>query len=297
MPPPRISARTMGVLRLVWIILAGTAAIWLVASYWSAIVARPLNLQALLLAFGLCLAAKVLAALQVRTALAWVNQQIDLKASFFAYSAADIAKYLPGGIWAVASRLVMYRQLGMGHGATVKSLALEQIWLAGAAGAVGAALYVVGRWNGIWTLAAACLGVAAWTGLVIASQYWLRRTAVPRPSDSSLLLAVQAALWLLAGAGFAVLEPDADPLLLAGAFCLAFSAGLLVPFAPGGVGVRETVALALLIPMVPTGEAARLLLISRGLWIVADVTFAVIALSLCRSSWKGQVALAEGNRR
>lgn len=287
----------MGILRLVWLVLAGAAALWLVASYWPAIVAEPVSGWALLLGFGLCLSAKVFSALQVRIALAWVGQPIDLKASFFAYSAADIAKYVPGGIWAIASRLVMYRQLGMGRGPTVKALALEQAWLAGAAAAVGAALYVGARWDGPWTLAAACLGVTGWTGLVIVSRYWLPPAAAGRTPGSGVLLATQGALWLLAGAGFAVLEPDADGLLLAGAFCLAFSAGLLVPFAPGGVGVRETVALALLVPMMSTGDAARLLLVSRGLWIVADVTFAVIALTLCRSSWKAAVAFAEGERR
>jgi hypothetical protein len=287
----------MGVLRLVWLILAGAAAIWLVASYWSAIVAHPLNRAALLLGFGLCLAAKIFAALQMRMALTWVGQRIDLKASFFAYSAADIAKYVPGGIWAIASRVIMYRQLGMSHGPTVKALALEQIWLAGAAAAVGGAMYVVGRWDGPWTLAAASLGVTGWTGLMMVSRYWLPPADAGRTPGSGVLLGVQAALWLLAGGGFAVLAPDADLVLLAGAFCLAFSAGLLVPFAPGGVGVRESVALALLIPMVSTGDAARLLLVSRGLWIVADATFAAIALTLCRSSWTADVTLAENERQ
>ena len=291
---PTIPSRITGFLRLAWLVLAGTAATWFVASNWPAFVAQPLNGWALLPAFGMCLGAKVFAALQVRIALACVDQPINLKASLFAYSAADIAKYVPGGVWAIASRVVMYRQLGMSRRLTATALALEQVWLAGAAAVVGAALYVVGRWDGSWTLAAACLVVAGWMGLVIVSRLWLPTAAGAGLTNAGVLLAVQAALWLLAGTGFAVLEPSADALMLAGAFCLAFSAGLLAPFAPGGVGVRETVAIALLIPMLTTADAARLLLLSRCLWIVADLTFAAIALPVCRSSWKREVALAGG---
>lgn len=294
---PTISSRTMAALRLVWLILAGAAAIWLVVSYWRAIVAQPLNGGTFALAFGLCLSAKIFSALQVRVALGWVHQPIELKASFFVYSAADIAKYVPGGVWAIASRLVMYRQLGMGRGATVKALALEQVWLAGAAAAVGAALYPAGRWDGSWPLAAGCLAAAGGVTFVIVTRFWLPTTSGGRLAGVGGVLAIQTALWLLAGTGFSVLEPEADVLLLAGAFCLAFSAGLLVPFAPGGVGIREVVAIALLVPMLSTGDAARLMLISRFLWIVADVTFAGIALPLFSSSWKRQVAAADGEQR
>ncbi|MCU0546365.1 MAG: UPF0104 family protein [Oscillatoriaceae cyanobacterium Prado104] len=71
---------------------------------------------------------------------------------------------------------------------------------------------------------------------------------------------------------------------LFGGFCFAFVAGLVVPGAPGGMGVFEATAIALLSDRFPVGVILSAVALYRIISIIADVSGAVLAkVSIGRS--------------
>src|SRR5215475_126697 len=70
----------------------------------------------------------------------------------------------------------------------------------------------------------------------------------------------------------------ADVLLIAaGAYALAWSVGfILIPF-PGGVGPRELALIAALAPVMPTGAAIVVAVISRLVMTIGDLAWAALA--------------------
>jgi glycosyltransferase 2 family protein len=86
-------------------------------------------------------------------------------------------------------------------------------------------------------------------------------------------------LWLLANAQAA--PGPVGVFKLVGAFAVAMTVGLFAVFAPSGLGVREAVLVAALLPLLgPTdgvGVALGIALASRMLFIVADVVMAGLA--------------------
>ncbi|AFR09482.1 hypothetical protein B005_0950 [Nocardiopsis alba ATCC BAA-2165] len=68
-----------------------------------------------------------------------------------------------------------------------------------------------------------------------------------------------------------------------GAYALAWTLGLLVVFAPAGLGVREVVLVVALAPVVDAGAALVVAVLSRLVMTVADVGWAGLSLALSRA--------------
>jgi uncharacterized membrane protein YbhN (UPF0104 family) len=67
-----------------------------------------------------------------------------------------------------------------------------------------------------------------------------------------------------------------------GAFTLSWAVGLLVVFAPGGIGVREAMLVVLMEQVMPTGAAVALATLGRVWWILGELFllfFSTTALS------------------
>ncbi len=272
-------------LTVIWVTASLLAIGWQVVAHWPRIAAEPVGVDVLLLSLASTLAAKFFSALQVRRSLLVAGVDVPERTCFFAYSMADLAKYIPGGVWGFVGRLALYRRLRIGVSAMAHALVIEQAWLVLGAAAVGSCLYGRGRWGEqSWLLGAVAAILLGWLGAML----MLQRLDAPGGRSGSLaaVAAIQAALWLCAAAGFSVLMP-AEPLASGGAFCIAFALGLLVPFAPSGIGVREASAALLLLPLVPVEAIMRALILSRGVWILADVIFTCVVCLLCRQAWSG----------
>ena len=275
-------ATVLGWLTPVWVVVSLAAIGWQVTLHWDEIATQPLRLELLAMSFVLTITAKVFSALQVRRSLRQAGIDIREGACFYAYSMADLAKYLPGGIWGFVGRIALYRALKLDAGTITRALVLEQMWLVGGAVSIGLLLLSFVELGTTLRLAAIA-AVFAWVAFLFLS----RRIATARSgrfAGLGWLVSVQAALWALAGAGFGVLLPS-EVIRASGAFCLAFAAGLLAPFAPSGIGVREAVVAGLVTPAIPVGDVLRALVLSRVVWIAADAAFAVAAFVTCRPAW------------
>lgn len=190
------------------------------------------------------------------------------------YLRTNVAKYLPGNVWHFFRRVRAAQERDVPLGAAVLSVVLEAVLMV-AAGSLLASLSFV-SW--LHSLPAAALLIAihprflnpVLARLAKAKARTFGRLAkgaaeVPpqvaaRLDQYPLLpLAGEAVFACLRGGGFllcvlSLYRPSWEQLpLIFAAFCIAWIAGLVVPGAPGGIGVFEATALGLLHGEVPAG--------------------------------------------
>lgn len=181
-------------------------------------------------------------------------------------------RYLPGGLWAPASRVVVVRGRMLDKFATVA--AENVIALCAALALGGLALTAAGR--PVWLVA-----VPALVAPTIGSRFLASRTRVAPervvPATAMYLgafaaYAVAAVLVQGAVSGFD------DSIEVAGAALVAWAVGLVVVIAPGGVGVREAAYVGLLAgTSLSDGDLAAAAVTLRVLTVFAEVGVLLVA--------------------
>jgi len=241
----------------------------------------------------------------VVNAVAWgvVLRQLGLRprwqALIAAYLATNLRKYLPGGVWHLAGRLQL---LCASDAPLLQPAATAQALVAVVldpllAAIAGLALVAAGGWQGGW-------GLACLAPLLLLRPRWLRqlllwlerrqaqRLGVEAPALAAAPPPVGAAWPALLGllafvlvrfAGFAccLLAFDLEHSLdwggwLAG-FVSAWVAGLVVPAAPGGLGVFEAVLLVRLGGALAPGPLLAVAISYRAVVSLADLLAALAA--------------------
>jgi len=189
---------------------------------------------------------------------------------------AQLGKYIPGSIWQYAGRAAVARSNGIPVGPVGVSLAVEFAAAAIAAGSMAA--FLVGWWGALILAAVAVLLAASGrpTRSRLPAHVTIRATLLYLP------------VWLLLGASFwlcargLVAAPDGDLALYMGTFAVAWLAGLLAIYAPGGLGVREAVLVALLHGRIGAADALVVAAASRLILILVDVLLAGVSTAVLR---------------
>jgi hypothetical protein len=267
----------------IWLVIVAGFVIW-------GLMTQPLSFLKLLASVGLwgalgalvlILAGKVLSILLVRSVLAGFGEDRGLAFAWYAYSMADIAKYLPGGIWGITGRLYILRQAGMPLWTAGRALLVETLILVAFSAGTGALVLVAAKLGWDWrALAIALFGMVLLAALV--------RLSIPRaaPTLVAHIVAGQAVAWACFGISFAVLaaQRPGELAILAGIFNVSFAAGTAAVFAPSGLGVREAV-----VGWFGTSELqasvrtlVEMAVIHRLIWIAADFMTLIPALFLRR---------------
>lgn len=195
---------------------------------------------------------------------------------------AQLGKYIPGSVWQYAGRAAVARAHGIPVRPVGISLPVEFVASGMAAGSMAA--FLLGWWG------AAVLAPLAL--LLIAAQQRAR------PLRPSALAAIRAMLlylpvWVLLGVSFwlcahALVSVSArDVAFYTGAFAVAWVAGLLAFYAPGGLGVREAVLVALLSSRIGAADALVIAAASRLILVIVDVGLAGAATMAMRRSRPG----------
>jgi hypothetical protein len=171
-------------------------------------------------------------------------------------------RYLPGGIWAPASRLAVAEGRAADR---LRTVAAENL------GALVAGLAIGG-------LGMALAGRPAWSPLVLvplAPVLLVRFNLLPaRVGGSGFIPTYLAAFAGYAGAAIlaqAAVSGWHDVALVAGAAGVAWAAGLVVVIAPSGLGVREVVYVGLLAGAFAKGEPAAGAVVLRLVTIAAEL--------------------------
>jgi hypothetical protein len=180
-------------------------------------------------------------------------------------------RYLPGGIWAPASRAVV-----------VRGTLLDKLTTVGAENVIGlcAALAVGG-------VALATAGDPRWLPLVlvlaapvVAARFAGRRTRItPRRALDAIwnYLAAFVAYVLAAVLVQTAVSGFDEPLAVAGAAALAWSAGLVVVIAPSGLAVREVVYVALVAGTFPEADLVAAAVVLRVVTVLAELAILLAA--------------------
>jgi glycosyltransferase 2 family protein len=190
------------------------------------------------------------------------NQSVSGGWSLRVYLKTNLAKYLPGNVWHFYGRVMAAKSIGIPLGAATLSVVLEPLLMAAAALMVT----LVGNQLDNWAMKVVSL-VVVLMGVhprVLNPIIHKLSRAKQKGNDTAEIDAVQLNRYPivpllgelgfvgLRGAGFllamlAVTTFDWQQIpLLIGAFSFSWLLGLVVPGAPGGVGVFEVTAIALL---------------------------------------------------
>jgi len=272
-----------------------------IAPHWTEIRARQFAWQAGPLVLGSLI---VLGTLTVFvgawiTSLRWCAAQITALDAAKVWFTANLARFLPGGVWQFASLAVMASRYGVSTAAATATVLLEQIVLL-ITGLAVVAVFTPAVLHASWWQGA--LVVAIILGIVILALprpggrlgRWLERY-VPSLKQVWSQLGAQHLLlfvvilivpWLMYGTAFRLL---AIGLLgsVAGswgfyiaAFTGSYLAGVIAVFAPAGLFVREAALIGVLTPVIGGGDAAILAVASR-IWLTAlEIVAGIIVLAL-----------------
>ncbi len=187
-------------------------------------------------------------------------------------------RFLPGGIWAPASRATVV------HGSMVEKVAAvggENLLALGAAVSIGGiAMAIAGP---VWWIV---LAPALLVPLLAARKLDGRIRVTPRRAMQGAANYLVAFLAYAAGAVIVqiAVSGSVDILLVAGAASLAWAAGLVVVIAPSGIGVRELVYVELMASSLPHAQLAAGAVALRLVSIAAEL---VVLLAAGRPTKRG----------
>ena len=181
-------------------------------------------------------------------------------------------RYLPGGIWAPVSRAAAVQGGAMD---SVSTVAAENVIALCASLAIGGTALGIVR-NPVWFLLVGVAGLP----LALAPLTAKRSRVDPDRALRTTVNDLVASAAYVTGAALvqrAVSGPH-DPVAVAGAAAVAWGAGLVVPFTPGGIGVREVVYIWLLTGYgFPRSELVGAAVLSRLVTIVVELVVLVLA--------------------
>jgi len=234
------------------------------------------------------------------------NQRLRLGKAAQIWCVSNLGRYLPGKVWSIAGLAVLAQRAGVaGWAAAASALVMQALAIGTGALVVGLAapgvaapvLQAVGISYEAAPILLAVAGVAVLVTLLVLTTQPLAAAANrlagpkfelrPLPLGSvaaaggatlASWIAYGMAFWFLARGLFGAGELTVQTAV--GVFAAGYIVGLLALFAPGGVGVRELVFLALLSPVLGSRGALALTVASRLLLTATEVTAALLTLGL-----------------
>ncbi len=231
---------------------------------------------------------------------------ISIGSASASYFVSQIAKYLPGGIWAIPGRMVIYELQGVQRASSVVSVLRETtaFYVGGAIVAFMGLVLGTPFSDEIRVLLALGLLVSIMI-IILTHTPWvwafLDKLRLPRGSqwesyrslDNGQLrlswlpraLLVSIAFWGLLGLPFQLLigavtgAPSTFSWFEAGAiFAAAWCVGFVVILVPAGLGVRESALTFMLAQALPLSDAINIALLARVWWVIAEGFWVVLGL-------------------
>lgn len=224
---------------------------------------------------------------------------ISLRESFYLYNFTQIAKYIPGSIWQFVGRAALLKTQGVEGRKIRNAMIYEIVWVTVSAGVLGL-LFVSANYRVFldrmieidWLPQSAprpAILVVAGVALTLALGLfvWLLRRrlasgiAALRPTPVLVLLLVIT--WFALGLSLWVTSPPfaagGIPILYTiGVYCLGYTIGFVVPFAPAGIGIREVIFTLGMSPYLALPDAVLLAGINRIVYIAIELLFFAIAI-------------------
>jgi glycosyltransferase 2 family protein len=305
--------RRLGIaVRIAVALTIGAGMVWSVVSQWPQVRATWLGLawESVVLSVLAAMAGMVANSMAWRAAAHDLEQRLSVPSALQICLVGQLGKYIPGSVWAYVLQMELGKRAGMSRARAfltamvalglgvvaalgVGLLSVPALWQAadasdsGYAESVKVALCIVAV---LFPIALVCAIPPVLTWLVQLALRILRRPPLQHRLSLRGVLAVVGwsvvgyalfgvHLWLLTNAQGA---PGVRGLLVCmGAFAIAMTAGMFAFLSPSGLGVREAVLVAALVPVLASaggvGAATGIALASRLIFTIADVLGAGIA--------------------
>ncbi|PSB05015.1 lysylphosphatidylglycerol synthase transmembrane domain-containing protein [Merismopedia glauca] len=243
----------------------------------------------LAIAFGFTLLAHIWSGLVWGKILRYFQQPLPYSWLLRVYLKTNIAKYLPGNIWHYYGRISAIQEAGGTLEVATFSVLLEPLLMAAAA--IIIALSGNNSVNRVWQILS-LLGVILAVHPRVLNPLMQLLAKFKGKADASLKLQSYPVLPLLGEMGFVGLRgtgfvfallaftaiiPSQIPQILSG-FSWAWLLGLIIPGAPGGIGVFEATAIAILQPLFSPGLLLSVVAIFRVVSLLAEVVAAGLAV-------------------
>jgi len=221
------------------------------------------------------------------------------------YAYTHLMRRLPGALWYLAGRAVIYRERGIGPGVTLAASGLEWLLLLVAAVSIYGGLGLSGPRS--WLLGLVMLtllvAVSVWALKALGSaqdrrwlpgfaRHWLGGlsvTAMPQSKDLALWVGLYAIAYVIGGLILFLLvhgvAPESSVTLTDAIRIWALTGGvgfLTSVIVPAGMGIRELTMTALLAPEVSTVAALLIALLLRMLFIVSDLVWGGLMWAIAR---------------
>ena len=246
------------------------------------------------------LACAALAAYYLVFVLGWMRiladwgQHISYPAALRAEMVSMLAKYVPGGVWTPAARVVAARRAGITDGALVTVSILVEAGISAVAGVI---VFVVSL---IWMdeVHAPIVPIVAFAVVVTAllhprvfcplASRVLRRFgqgSIPplRTTTMAFLLVFYCATWVIGGIALWLLlrsvgaHPEISSIVfLGGTAAVGAIVAVLSIFAPSGLGPREATMYGLMLAVVPEGAALGATVLNRVAITLVEVLLLVV---------------------
>jgi len=236
------------------------------------------------------------------------GHRVSLKHAFKIAYLLNLGRYIPGKIWPVFGMAYLAKKIGIEEGESMSSWIIAQLYanVSSALLCITIAMiepsirqYLFENLPESVVLGAVVLIIVASALLLLApgivnsivnfALRLLKRDNVSihiTPSASAKLLMGYVVAWFAYGISFWLLiiglsdEITVAPLIAIGAFVVAYQAGYLAFFAPGGIGVREFAITVILEPHI--GQAAAVgVAIAARLWnMITEIFASLVAYKL-----------------
>lgn len=278
--PPKVR----NILKAVWIALVTVFVVRYMVRNWGSItdVFRSFSVAVLAGTVAVTIIGKIVISVHSQLITKVNGREFTFRESFWMYSASDLVKYVPGGLWNALARVRLYTNMGMSGTASTKAFALEKYWMVLGALATGAlaltpdGLEALGVSDSVVTVSVTrVLLCAAWVMLIWAGGRLTGNAVVAGAVARSMVEQSVMAVFLGLGVWIPLqaVEANVSPLVAIGAFSLGRGLGYAAVFAPAGIGVREAVTLWAIGPTDTTTRAVIVALaVNRVMTFVADVT-------------------------
>jgi len=287
--------------RIAFGVVAVGLAVWAVASRWDQVVDALARMQGrwLVAAAVATVGNLLLTGLAWRAVLTDLGSRLPLRAAARVFFVGQIGKYVPGSLWPV----VVQAELGRDHGVARRRSAAATVVLI-LLSAFSALVVVLAGLPFMPGVAGSGFG---WTLLLVAPLLVVLHPAVlGRVLDRVLALVGRPPLgewtslrgtavamgwamgsWACAGLQvFCLAAAMGAPrtwhtlALTTAGYALAWVVGFVVLVAPAGAGAREVALAAMLSPVLDPGAIVVVVLLSRLLFTVADLTLAAVAFGV-----------------
>jgi len=256
----------------------------------------------LAIALGVTLVAHIWSGWVWTWILSELNQPVNNSQFVQVYLKTNIAKYLPGNVWHYYGRITAAKTAGVSASVATLSVLLEPLLMAAAAiaivllGVQSVAINSPGNIQGLLILVLATVLMAVHPRFLNLAIRFLTRIKLKSNNSNAVnsnafqvkryplrpllgelgFIGLRGTGFLLTMLTFSPVEISQIPLLL-GAFSLAWLLGMVIPGAPGGLGVFEVTAIALLQQRFSPGLVISAIALYRLVSILAEAAGAGLA--------------------